>query len=56
MALTDNYLKVRIPAGHPENARVTVRITKAGDTVDGVVVTAVGPPSAAPPTAGLPRG
>ena len=56
VALTDNYLKVRIPAGHPENARVTVRITKAGDTVDGLVVTAAGPPSAAPPTAGLPRG
>ena len=56
VALTDNYLKVRIPAGHPENARVTVRITKAGDTVDGLVVTAGGPPSAAPPTAGLPRG
>ncbi|MCY4078482.1 MAG: MiaB/RimO family radical SAM methylthiotransferase, partial [Acidobacteria bacterium] len=47
VALTDNYLKVRIPAGHPENARVTVRITKAGDTVDGLVVTAGGPPSAA---------
>ena len=56
VALTDNYLKVRIPAGHPENARVTVRITKAGDTVDGLVVTAGGPPSAAPPTAGPPRG
>ncbi|MCY3844455.1 MAG: MiaB/RimO family radical SAM methylthiotransferase [Acidobacteria bacterium] len=56
VALTDNYLKVRIPAGHPENARVTVRITRAGDAVDGLVVTAAGPPSAAPPTAGLPRG
>ena len=56
VALTDNYLKVRIPDGHPENARVTVRITKAGETVDGLVVTAAGPPSAAPPTAGPPRG
>ena len=55
-ALTDNYLKVRIPAGHPQNARVTVRITGAGETVDGLVVTAAGPPSAAPPTAALPRG
>lgn len=56
VALTDNYLKVRIPAGHPENARVTVRITGAGETVDGLVVTAAGPPSAAPPTAAPPRG
>ncbi len=56
VALTDNYLKVRIPSGHPENARVTVRITAAGETVDGVVVTAAGPPSAAPPTAARPRG
>ena len=56
VALTDNYLKVRIPAGHPENARVTVRITGAGETVDGLVVTADGPPSAAPPTAARPRG
>ena len=56
VALTDNYLKVRIPDGHPENARVTVRITKAGDTVDGLVVTAAGPPSAVPRTAGPPRG
>ena len=50
LALTDNYLKVRIPPGHPRNARVTVRITGAGETVDGVVVTAGGRPSAAPPT------
>jgi threonylcarbamoyladenosine tRNA methylthiotransferase MtaB len=56
VALTDNYLKVRIPPGHPENARVTVRITGAGDTVDGLVVTAAGPPSAGPPTEALPRG
>ena len=56
VALTDNYLKVRIPSGHPENARVTVRITSAGDTVDGLVVTAADPPSAAPSTAALPRG
>ena len=56
LALTDNYLKVRIPAGHPENARVTVRITKAGDTVDGLVVTTAGPPSAARSTAALPPG
>ena len=55
VALTDNYLKVRIPSGHPENARVTVRITSAGDTVDGVVLTAAGPPSAAPSTAAPPR-
>ena len=56
VALTDNYLKVRIPPGHPENARVTVRITGAGETVDGLVVTAAAPPSSAPPTAALPRG
>ena len=56
VALTDNYLKVRIPSGHPENARVTVRITSAGDTVDGLVITAADPPSAAPSTAALPRG
>ena len=56
VVLTDNYLKVRIPSGHPGNARVTVRITGAGDTVDGLVVTTAGPPSAAPSTAALPRG
>ena len=50
VALTDNYLKVRIPPGQPENARVTVRITSAGDTVEGLVVTEAEPPSAAPPT------
>ena len=56
VALTDNYLKVRIPPGQPENARVTVRITSAGDTVEGLVVTAAEPPSAAPPTQTAPRG
>ena len=56
VALTDNYLKVRIPPGHPRNARVTVRITGAGDAIDGLVVTAAGPPPAAPPTDALPRG
>ena len=29
LAVTDNYLKVRIPAGHRRNERVRVRITGA---------------------------
>ena len=37
LVVTDNYLKVRIPAGLPRNERVRVRVT---DTASGVVVAA----------------
>ena len=43
VAVTDNYLKVRIPAGLPDNRRVLVRITDVGDTLAGEVVGAPGP-------------
>ena len=56
VALTDNYLRVRVPPGQPGNTRVTLRITSAGDTLEGQVVTTAGPPSAAPPTAARLRG
>jgi threonylcarbamoyladenosine tRNA methylthiotransferase MtaB len=36
--LTDNFLKVRIPAGLPRNVRVRVRIDDAGAGVSGTVV------------------
>ena len=38
VAVTDNYLKVRIPAGLPDNQRVNVRITAVGETLTGDVV------------------
>ena len=47
VVVTDNYLKVRVPAGHPDNRRVRVRITAVGESVSGVVVDAGG---AAPAT------
>jgi hypothetical protein len=30
LVVTDNYLKVRIPAGHSRNERVRVRLTGTG--------------------------
>jgi threonylcarbamoyladenosine tRNA methylthiotransferase MtaB len=38
VAVTDNYLKVRIPAGQPENQRVRVRITSADEPPAGELV------------------
>ena len=38
VAVTDNYLKVRIPEGLPDNQRVRVLITSAGETLTGDVV------------------
>jgi threonylcarbamoyladenosine tRNA methylthiotransferase MtaB len=35
VALTDNYLKVRIPEGTPRNTWVRVRITEAGEVIRG---------------------
>ena len=35
VVLTDNYLRVRLAAEHPENERVRVRITAAGETMVG---------------------
>ena len=40
VVVTDNYLKVRVPEGVPDNRRVQVRITGAGESVTGVVVDA----------------
>ncbi len=36
--LTDNYLRVRVPVERPENERVRVRITGAGETMAGELV------------------
>jgi threonylcarbamoyladenosine tRNA methylthiotransferase MtaB len=38
LALTDNYLKVRIPPGLSRNERVAVRLLGAGDPMAGLVV------------------
>ena len=38
VAVTDNYLKVHIPAGLPDNQRIQVRITEVGATLAGEVV------------------
>ena len=38
VALTDNYLKVRIPPGRARNERVTVRMTSATPVLRGVIV------------------
>ena len=38
VAVTDNYLKVRIPACQPENRRVRVRMTSAGEPPAGELV------------------
>ena len=40
VVLTDNYLRVRVPQDRPENERVRVRITAAGETLAGEIVTA----------------
>ena len=46
MVVTDNYLKVRVPEGLPDNRRVRVRITGAGESTTSVIV---GVPCAARP-------
>ena len=38
MVLTDNYLTVRVPQDRPENERVRVHITGAGETMSGVLI------------------
>ncbi len=38
VVLTDNYLRVRVPVDRPENERVRVRITAAGETLAGELV------------------
>ena len=40
VVLTDNYLRVRVPVDRPENERVRVRITAAGETMNGELVAA----------------
>ena len=40
VVLTDNYLRVRVPVDCPENERVRVRITAAGETLAGELVAA----------------
>ena len=39
VAVTDNYLKVQVPMGQPENQRVRVRITSSGEPVLGEFIT-----------------
>lgn len=39
IAVTDNYLKVRIQVSQPENQRVRVRITSAGEPLTGELIT-----------------
>ena len=38
VVVTDNYLKVRVPGGLPDNERVEVQVTGAGETLTGTVV------------------
>ena len=38
LVVTDNYLKVRIPAGLPRNQRVRVRLSSLGSTMVGELV------------------
>ena len=38
LVVTDNYLKVRIPAGLPRNQRVNVRLVALGGTLEGELV------------------
>ena len=38
LVLTDNYLKVRVPGVQSDNVRVQVRITQAGDTLSGAII------------------
>ena len=38
LVVTDNYLKVRIPAGLPRNQRVSVRLSEVGSTLLGEVI------------------
>ncbi len=38
LAVTGNYLKVRIPPGHARNEWLHLRITDVGETLSGVVV------------------
>ena len=47
VVVTDNYLKVGVPPGLPDNRRVQVRITGAGDSVTGTIVGNSEPPAPA---------
>src|SRR5207247_5577299 len=40
LAVTDNYLKVRIPPGRRRNERIAVLLTKSGEQLHGVPVEA----------------
>jgi hypothetical protein len=40
LALTDNYLRVRVPAGLSRNQRVRVRIERDGEPMSGAVTSA----------------
>jgi hypothetical protein len=42
LVVTDNYLKLRIPAGHRRNERISVLVTKSGEHLDGVPVADAG--------------
>ena len=47
VVVTDNYLKVNVPPGLPDNRRVQVRITGAAESVAGTIVGSPEPPAAA---------
>ena len=60
VVLTDNYLRVRVPVDCPENERVRVRVTAAGETLAGELVAAFNEtparrPPAVPAPAAPPR-
>ena len=38
LVVTDNYLKVRVPAGLPRNQRVNVRVSAVGSALAGEIV------------------
>jgi threonylcarbamoyladenosine tRNA methylthiotransferase MtaB len=48
LVVTDNYLKVRIPAGLARNQRVALRISQDGGTLRGTVALSLTSPSASP--------
>ena len=40
VVLTDNHVRVRVPVERPENQRVRVRVTAAGETMAGELLAA----------------
>jgi threonylcarbamoyladenosine tRNA methylthiotransferase MtaB len=54
LVVTDNYLKVRIPAGRTRNEWLSVRVNTAGEHLTGDVLTTTVPPPVAQPTSDFP--